>query len=100
MTTYQAHWTEGRGLPGTPKGTPRMEPGTAEEITSLVPRLRILWERGHVHSISVFDVDGGRRLNVTDAFVTFDSRPLPVGAETVALHRGAIQARFMRVAHK
>lgn len=96
MSTYQAHWTEGRGLPGTPKGAPRTESVTAGEVASLVARLRVLWERGLVHSISVFDVEGGGRFNVTDAFVTFDSRPRPVGAETVALHAGTVKARFTR----
>lgn len=96
MTTYQAHWTEGRGLPGTPKGAPRTEPGTAEEMARLVSRLRVLWESGLIHSISVFDVGRGSRFNVTDAFVRFDSRPRPVGVETVALHRGTVEARFSR----
>jgi hypothetical protein len=96
VTTYQTHWVEGRGLPGTPKGAPRVTSGTREETGEVVTRLRVLWERGLAHSISVFDVTGGSRFNVTTSFVTFDSRPRPVGAETVALHMGTIKDRFMR----
>lgn len=96
MITYQTHWTEGRGLPGTPKGAPRVASGTLAETADLVKRLRVLWERGMAHSISVFDVNQGARFNVTDSFVKFDSRPRAVGAEMSVGQTADMVARMRR----
>lgn len=96
MTTYQTHWVEGRGLPGTPKGVTRVTSGTTAETGDAVARLRVLWERGLAHSISVFDVTGGSRFNVTTSFVKFDSRPRPVVAEMSIGQATDMAARMRR----
>lgn len=96
MDTYQVHWTEGRGLPGQPKGTPRVGAGTLAETTALVTLLHALWAKGLAHSISVFDVDHGRRTNVTDSFVPFDSRPRRFPDVVTPDQASAMASRFTR----
>lgn len=96
MNTYQVHWTEGRGLPGQPKGAPRVGAGTLAETTGLVALLHALWEKGLAHSISVFDVGAGARSNVTDAFVKFDSRPRRFPGEVTPAQAAAMASRMSR----
>lgn len=98
MSNYQAHWTEGGGLPGLPKGAPRDYSGSVESVTMAVRRLRARWERGEVHSISVWDVTGGRRDNVTDTFVRFDSRPRRPDPSESAV--AALGKKIQRAAYK
>lgn len=96
MATYQVHWTEGRGLPGQPKGASRVGAGTFNETTALVALLRSLWEKGLAHSISVFDVSDGRRVNVTEVMVTFDSRPRRFPGGVTPDQATAMAARMRR----
>lgn len=79
---YQVHYVVGGGRPGVPKGSPKSASGNRAQVIDIVARLRDLWERGAVHSISVFDVGDGVRVNVTGDFVTFSSVPLPPAPTT------------------
>jgi hypothetical protein len=79
---YQVHYVVGGGRPGVPKGSPKSVGGDRAQVIGIVERLRDLWERGAVHSISVFDVTPGARANVTGDFVTFSSVPLPPAPTT------------------
>lgn len=95
---YQVHWTEGGGLPGLPKGLSRGESGSLESVTFKVRELQLRHTEGKVHSISVWDVTGDRRDNVTDTFVRFDSRPRRPDPSESAV--AALGRKIQRAAYK